>query len=197
MRHADSRTAANNPPPPTGVLDAALAVWEATGQHHWMRVSGQSMLPLLRDGDHVLVAHGCATMSRGDVCVFRRTGRLVTHRVVRIVGDGSRRRFVTRGDNTARNDPLVSSEEMVGRVLAVRRGRRMVWLDRPAWRVVGWLIATTMLLWSSRSTRVHACRALLPVAWSASLAALVRTGALALGALCLKVVNVFLWRSVA
>ena len=72
---------------------------------------GQQHAPLIWDGDHVLVAHGCAGLRRGDVVVFRRGGRLIAHRVLRIYGGNAGPTFVTKGDHAPQFDSPLSPVE--------------------------------------------------------------------------------------
>jgi len=87
-------------------------------------VKGSSMLPLLREGDIVIVLKcGPGDIRVGDVIVFRtQTGRLVVHRVVGVkVGEDGTYYYVTQGDNNAFPD-----------FQHFERG-----LGVPYWRVVG------------------------------------------------------------
>jgi signal peptidase I len=126
---------------PDNLLDGVLQVWGASQRRGWMQLTGQSMLPLLRAGDQMLVAHGCYDLRRGDLPVFRRAGRLVVHRLIRIEQHPGGRRLITRGDNRLQCDAPLQADELVGRVLCVRRGARVVALDHPVWRIGSRLIA--------------------------------------------------------
>ena len=131
------------------MLEAVLHVWRQAQRQHWLRITGCSMLPLIREGDRVLVAHGHAGIRRGHVVVFRRDGKLTAHRVIRISGSDNEPIVVTKGDNTLQYDSTLSAGDIVGRVLTLeRRGRRMS-LDTPAWRVLGWLIAVSAVAWTA------------------------------------------------
>jgi hypothetical protein len=99
------------------------------------------MLPAIQEGDRVLVAHGFTDVRQGDVVVFRRGGRLVAHRVLRIDRRQPEPVFITKGDNIRRLDPPVNGSEIVGRVLMVERGGRQMALDTAARRAAGWLTA--------------------------------------------------------
>lgn len=138
----------DRPPLPGYVLEAVLDVWGQTEEQHFVPITGGSMLPLIRDGDHVLVVHGCAVVRRGDVVVFRREGQLIAHRALRICSGDAGLTFVTKGDNAFQFDPPLSADEIVGRVLAVERGGRYMSLDTAVWRVLGWLIAVSTLAWT-------------------------------------------------
>lgn len=83
------------------------------------RISGNSMQPLLKPGDEVLIAPG-ATPVPGDIVVarhpFRRDVRLIK-RVQAVVGD----RYVLTGDNPAESTDSrtfgpVAAEQIIGRV---------------------------------------------------------------------------------
>lgn len=86
--------------------------------------AGQSMLPTLVTGDLLeLVDYGSRSVQVGDIICFRRPndGYLVVHRVLGVGYDGIR----TRGDGSAADDEWrVCPVEIIGRVIAVRRGDR-------------------------------------------------------------------------
>jgi hypothetical protein len=138
----------DRPGVPDSVVDAALDVWGQSGERTLISITGRSMLPLLRAGDKVLVAHGYSGVRRGDVIVFRRDGRLIAHRVLRTLENDSGRVFVTKGDNARDLDAPLGTSEIVGRVLAVRRGDRQLSLDTNTWRRIGWCIAVMSLAWT-------------------------------------------------
>jgi len=94
----------------------------------WFIHKGGSMNPTLDDSD-ILEILPCRTASLrpGDVILFLPTGyeTAVVHRVVKLTPTG----IISRGDNNDRDDPwLLQSEQILGRVIAARRGaalRRM------------------------------------------------------------------------
>ncbi len=93
-------------------------------------VNGPSMLPTLRVGDGLIVQayDEQTTIRAGDVVVFCRAARhrTVVHRVMSISAAG----IQTRGDNNGRMDPaLLQPADISGKVIAVRRGRRI----KPIW----------------------------------------------------------------
>lgn len=129
------------------VLDAVLNVWTLAGKKHYIPITGRSMFPIIRNGDHVLMAHGCAGIRRGDVIVFRRDGKLIAHRVLRISENEGGYTFLTKGDNVLQFDPPLRANEIVGRVLAVKRGEQQISFDTAIWRITGLLIAIGALTW--------------------------------------------------
>jgi len=108
-----------------------------------LAASGSSMLPSIRPGD-VLEVHreGMAGISIGDIVVFEREARLVTHRVVEKVGGSERTLLITRGDALRVPDPPVSPEELLGRVTAILRGGRRLDPRLTRWaRAASWFLA--------------------------------------------------------
>jgi signal peptidase I len=181
-------------PLPGHVLEAVLDVWSRTGEQHFIPITGNSMLPLIQDGDHVLVAHGCAGVRQGDVVVFRREGRLIAHRALRIHDSSTGPTFVTKGDNASQFDPPLSTDEIVGRVLAVERGGRYMSLDTAVWRVLGWLIAVSTLAWTRLYGWSRALKQNLLGPQPNRLTAFLRRSALASFSLAFKVVQVIVCR---
>jgi signal peptidase len=112
---------------------ACILVSEAVRKagHARLRVSGTSMVPAMRPGDLITVERaGLGEIKPGEIVVFARAERLVVHRVKAIVvgpvtakTENPRELLLaTRGDRSRRNDPMVSSSELLGRVTQVERG---------------------------------------------------------------------------
>lgn len=142
--HSDSSLPGRAPLPPDA-LKTALELWGQAGEAHYLPVRGMSMLPLLRDGDYLLLAHGNRDIRRGDIVVFQRPDGLIAHRVLQILDRESGRALLTKGDYVSGIDPQIAAEELLGRVLAVRRGERQMRLDTRVWRRAGEVIAWVLL----------------------------------------------------
>lgn len=146
------------------VLGAVLDVWTQAGERHYIPIIGRSMFPLIRSGDQVLVAHGCAGIRRGDVVVFRYYGKLIAHRVLRIRKNEAVHTFITKGDNVLQFDPPLHANKIVGRVLAIKRGNRCMPLDTAVWLILGWLIAVSTV----SLAKIHGCGRNLKERWFGS-----------------------------
>jgi len=123
------------------------------------RARGASMQPFIRDGDILEVQPpGVATLRCGDVVLCRPGGgRLVAHRVVRLIRDNrGTTAVVTRGDALACSDLPVSWEQVLGRVVAVERNGKRIKLNTHMQRLAG-------ILWM----RLFPCGQWLLYAWAA------------------------------
>jgi signal peptidase len=85
-------------------------------------VSGSSMVPAVRPGDVLHVRHSeVGDLSKGDIVVFRRAGRLIAHRAMSTPGKSGKGLLVTRGDRVRRKDAPILGSELLGRVIAIER----------------------------------------------------------------------------
>jgi hypothetical protein len=133
---------------PSRLRDEALKLWRDSSQHGYIKVVGEnSMAPLIRSGDFVLVDPGFENIHRGHIVVFNTGHGLITHRVISIINEESGPRYVTKGDSRLWPDPHFSATDIIGRVSAVKRGDRQLDLDSKSWRTLSWLIGFTMFLW--------------------------------------------------
>lgn len=91
-------------------------------------VKGNSMLPLLREGDIVfIVKSGPQNIEVGDIVVYRTyTGSLIIHRVIEVREIDGKYYYVTKGDNNNIPDVHhfdygigISGERVVGKVVSV------------------------------------------------------------------------------
>jgi signal peptidase I len=127
---------------PAAVVQAALELWRAHGVQQWLPVTGASMLPALAEGDEILVSHDIRPLRRGDIVVIRQNGGLIAHRVIRRTRDGAGQPQVcTKGDNNPRFDPPTPETDVLGRVVALRRGGKASSLETRRSRITGCAIA--------------------------------------------------------
>jgi len=108
------------------------------------------MVPLLHDGDQVLVEFRPRNLGPGDVMIFRRGEQLVAHRVIYLIREDDRVSVVAKGDNVAAFDSPCPLQDVIGRVHASRGRGREHRLDVRIWRVAGRAIAglTSSLSWA-------------------------------------------------
>lgn len=126
-------------------LNAAISLWGQAGEAHWIPVRGSSMLPLLREGDQLLVAHAKWQIRRGDIVVFQRPDGLIAHRVLCVQSSEGEHILCTKGDNVFGMDPALTQDKVLGRVIQARRGDKLLNLDTRLWGRVGGWVALVML----------------------------------------------------
>jgi signal peptidase I len=115
----------------------------------WHRATGNSMEPLIRPGDTLLVeCRGSDRARKGDVILYRTqpAGTLVCHRVHRIVVREGRSIYRVRGDNSLHFDAEVRPSDILGTVAAVSRGGKVFVLGMPA----AALLAARLRYWARR-----------------------------------------------
>ncbi|MBZ5701968.1 MAG: S24/S26 family peptidase [Acidobacteriia bacterium] len=107
-----------------------------------LRVYGASMLPWVRPDDIAMIHNASPeTVRCGDVVLFRRGDRLFVHRIVEKRGLRLTRRFLAKGDANPHADGVIGREEILGRVVKLYRGNRLIDLDSPGQLMLGLLIA--------------------------------------------------------
>lgn len=107
------------------------------------RAHGGSMYPFIKDSDVIEVKPlEVSAIRLGDVIFYHSTGgRLFAHRVIKVGMQHSQVTLVTKGDSVSSADPLVRSEQVLGQVVAIKRGKRMIRLDRGVYRLLNVLWA--------------------------------------------------------
>lgn len=86
-----------------------------------LAIASNSMQPVYSRGD-IVIYQECklSEISVGDILVFKRGNRIITHRVVEIRGEGEDRRFIVKGDNNlTADDYSVSNDDVRGVVRIV------------------------------------------------------------------------------
>ena len=114
---------------------------------------GLSMSPFLKKGDLLMVQPIALEEAEiGEIVAFRRDESqsvLTTHRVVQKGKELGRCYIITKGDrNPNRDFPLVSSQEVLGKVTGIERNGQVISLESPLYRLRGYLMARLSLgLW--------------------------------------------------
>lgn len=143
---------------PDPILDTALGLLESHSGEFWMLVTGESMLPLIREGDRLLAQPLQGIPVRGDILVCRQANGLVAHRLLRILqvsqGDVI---FITHGDHALSPDPPISGAQITGRVITLQRGQKVLRLDTPGWRRVGGAVSVFQIAfnWADNNPRLR------------------------------------------
>jgi len=107
------------------------------------RARGNSMAPLVRDGDALLVRWVDSSLLRvGDVVLCScPPDRLVAHRVVRVEAGPDGPCFSVQGDQVALPDGVIRAAQIHGRVVAIERAGVQIDFDRPGLHLLGWAAA--------------------------------------------------------
>lgn len=95
----------------------------------FLKVSGKSMFPWIRENDVVFVRSvSINSMLRGDVAAFERDGILCVHRVLAVVRDSEADgiALITKGDAAGEKDDPLSAAGFRGKVEFVYRGSREI-----------------------------------------------------------------------
>ena len=87
------------------------------------------MRPAICDGDVITVEPAApASLVPGNVIVYRQLDRVFAHRLVSVGADGAgQERLLLRGDATHVCDAPISPAQVLGEVVAVRRGSGEAW----------------------------------------------------------------------
>jgi len=134
---------------PDAIIDTALELLEAQGGDFWMLAKGESMSPLIRDGDRIQVRPFQAPPQSGEILIFHRSNGLVAHRLLRLRHNRQGESVcLAQGDHALSPDPPLSLDQVAGRAVAVRRGERELHLDTPAWQRVGGAVSALQLVFS-------------------------------------------------
>jgi len=133
-----------------------------------LKATGASMLPTVWPGDLLNIQFAeFGQVLPGDIVLYTRQNRFFIHRVTRKSDLAGERRLTMRGDAMAGVDPPVHAEELLGRVVAIRRGSNTIDFDRKLAtirRMIGLLLVGCDLLcdlalrfqaWRAKSRRTN------------------------------------------
>ena len=105
--------------------------------------TGDSMVPIIRQGDMLLITPLAGGAIRvGDVVFFAdKHGRMVLHRVIRIRQHESGHRFLLQADNSIQADGWISLEAIYGRLASFERTGEHFSMSRSSMRLLSlWMV---------------------------------------------------------
>jgi len=118
------------------ICSAALGMWKESGRRIRLQVATDSMMPIIRPGDSVIIRMGNVDRVRpGDIVAYTRNDRVFVHRLLRVTLRGGHRCFWQQGDALSGWGSF-DEEAFVGMVESVYRGRTVLHMDREPWRVI-------------------------------------------------------------
>ena len=115
------------------------------GRQITLTVSSNSMSPLIRRGDQVIVVALARPLQPGDIITTQTDAGLLTHRFCGYVAGEEPPLLITRGDKPIIFDPPAAAANVLGQVIMVQRHGRWLHLyqGRGRWlnRHLSWLAA--------------------------------------------------------
>ena len=119
----------------------------AQGTAFCFRVISGSMVPLIAAGDEVVVERaGADRLRRGDIVLYTVDGALHIHRLLTRRRHGNATLLVTKGDTTLNPDQPWREEQLLGKVVAIRREDRTIDLEAGKWRAINHLLGVLAAL---------------------------------------------------
>ena len=140
MMNSDKTNANSDRTVSNRALTSMLEIWRRSGQQHWIPISGNSMLPTIRDGDQALVSHDLSGIKQGEVIVFIQGDFVIAHRVLRICRQDGSLCFITKGDNVLGYDAVVDENDVIGHVLMVSDEQGIVRYDADHMRLANTIL---------------------------------------------------------
>jgi len=102
---------------------------------------GNSMQPLVRDGDILLLEPVLQKKVKvGDIILCApQPDVVVVHRVIRRKTKSNKTSFLVQGDHVGRPDGWISSQKIYGRAVKIERDPNSIDINFPVMRILGWM----------------------------------------------------------
>lgn len=107
-----------------------------------LKTFGLSMRPSIYGGEWIVVRRaGAEEIGMGDVVIYQSGPVFVAHRVIRKRQQDDRICFTMKGDAHLAAEGEIAAEEVVAKVVAMKKADKTIDLSRPRWRLANRLIA--------------------------------------------------------
>lgn len=104
----------------------------------WVKLIGKSMLPFLSSGTLIVVRKAdTKDIFIGDIVLFKKDDIIIAHRVFKKINLDGRFFLKAKSDISFFSEPLISCEELIGKVAAFKRFGREINIDNFIFRFLG------------------------------------------------------------
>lgn len=109
------------------------------GTHIRVNASGNSMYPMIREGDLLVIQPiKDAHVRLGEVILFKKSNvRLLAHRVIKKTNRGGSSCYFTQGDHTFVKDGCIPFADILGYVKSIERGGRKINSSNLIYKMLG------------------------------------------------------------
>ncbi len=107
-----------------------------------VNISGKSMEPFIPEGSSLTVksAH-IDTVRSGDIILFINNGMVIAHRLFKKVKKDGCIFLKVKADASANFDSLVHSDNLIGKVISIRKGKIHLYIDNPIMSLLGFFVS--------------------------------------------------------
>ena len=115
------------------------------GENIEFSLIGHSMDPFIHPGARLILSTQInpSRIIIGDIIAIIHQDSIIAHRVIFIIKKKGRPfLFLTKGDGNRTFDKPIYPDQILGKIVAIRKEKRLINLCRPFWRITGfWIVA--------------------------------------------------------
>ncbi|MBI1883722.1 MAG: signal peptidase I [Chlamydiae bacterium] len=121
------------------IKENLIQIWKDLEKTQWISCSGSSMKPLITDRTELLLQF-CKPdkIHLGHIIAFRNENEMIVHRILGFSKKANKLYFIEKGDNNPLPN-LIPQESLIGRIVALKKGSRILSLRNPLWRILDFL----------------------------------------------------------
>lgn len=102
------------------------------------------MGPFIRNGDVVEIKEvPVSTLRVGDIILFQAYNRIVAHRIINKRTKDGQLVLRTKGDALTQPDPIIEESNIIGKIMSVKKGNKVLNLEANKWKVINYLIVVS------------------------------------------------------
>ncbi|MDR7666851.1 signal peptidase I [Methanosarcina sp. Z-7115] len=118
-----------------------------TGTFLRIPTKGHSMKPLIKNGSNIIIKKANLTkITKGDIILFFDGQRLIAHRVIRKSKHDGNTKFIVKGDSTLHFDKPVYSKDILGKVVKIENGSKIINLDNTSGKTINIIFTNISLV---------------------------------------------------
>ncbi|GEM_PF-1436784 len=107
-----------------------------------VKISGKSMEPFIPEGSSLTVkAVHIDTVKSGDIILFINKDMVIAHRLFKKIKKDGSVFLKVKADASAIFDSLVHPDNLIGKVVSIRKGERHLYLDNPVMSLFGFFVS--------------------------------------------------------
>lgn len=129
-----------------------IGLFNENGRKATCSILGNSMAPLIRHGDTLVIEYGNQSIRKGDVLVFKTSSQTLAHRVVQIQKKNGQEIFMLKGDHASTFDDPITRHNVIGKVIEVEGANGNLRFNTFLWKFFSYFWATFSYISGRRLT---------------------------------------------
>jgi len=123
------------------LLEAVIDIWSERQERTFCTISGNCMLPMIKEGDSIVIEQGNKEIKIGDIVTFGMLRNPTIHRIIKIEKRDGTTFYLLKPDRYYNIHPFIPEDQILGKVIEIHGSNGCLHLNSFFWRWINYGLA--------------------------------------------------------